>query len=325
MNAKQNALEIIRFGRPERVMTGAPCHVISYLGCNHENFEGRGHDQPVGTRWTDVWGTVWQKEQEGIMGFPQVHPLDEPSKLRAYQWPRGDDERIVGRICEQAKGWNAEEKFLAGSHRETLWEKCYMLVGMENMMVYFRSEPNYAREICQRVMDWDLTVAGHYLKLGIELANCGDDLGTQLGPLLGPEIFGEFLRPQYRRLFDLYKSRGVIINFHSCGKIDTVVEPLMDLGVHILNPVQATANDLDQLRARTQGRMCLSGGVSSATVHRGPVAAIEAEARQRMWQLGRQGGYFCGADQGLPFPKEHTDALSRAVEKYGQYPLQAPA
>ena len=30
---------------------------------------------------------------------------------------------------------------------DTLWEKAYMLVGMENMMVYFLSEPGFAREV----------------------------------------------------------------------------------------------------------------------------------------------------------------------------------
>ncbi len=41
-----------------------------------------------------------------------------------------------------------------------------------------------------------------------------------------------------------------------------------------------------------------------------------------MWQLGRDGGYFCGPDQGMPFPKAHVDALNQAVERYGRYPLE---
>jgi hypothetical protein len=40
--------------------------------------------------------------------------------------------------------------------------------------------------------------------------------------------------------------------------------------------------------------MALQGGVSSATIVKGPVEAIRAEVAQRLWQLGREGGYFCG-------------------------------
>jgi uroporphyrinogen decarboxylase len=325
MDAKENALRIIRFDRPKRIVTGAPAYGVHYRGCNHESYDDGGHNCPVGTTWTDVWGTVWRKELEGVMGFPQHHPLAEVDSLRTYQWPDPDDERICGRIYRMAEEFPGGELFLCGSHRETLWEKSYMLVGMEGLMTYLFTEPDYAREIFRRVMDFQLGVAKHYLAAGIELAALGDDLGTQLGPLLGERIVEEFLVPQYRRLFDLYKRNGVLIGFHSCGNIQSALETFMDLGVDVLNPVQATANDLGSVRAVTQGRMALQGAVSTATIMAGPVERIAAEARQRMWQLGREGGYFCGPDQGLPFPQAHVEALHQAVAEYGRYPLAPPS
>lgn len=332
MDARENALRIIRFDSPERVVSGPPTFGLAYFGCNHEGFDApHGHDCPVGTRWVDVWGTRWHKEHEGVMGFPRLHPLAEPSALAGYAWPDPDDERLCGRIYERAAefaagggGRTADGKLLAGSHRETLWEKSYMLVGMENMMAYFFAEPAYAREVLHRVMDFQLAVARHYAAVGVELASLGDDLGTQAGPLLGPEIVEEFLVPEYRRLFEFYKSRGVLVSFHSCGRIDSVLDVFLDLGVDVLNPVQATANDLDAVRARTRGRMALQGAVSTGAIMAGPVERIRREVRQRLWQLGRDGGYFCGPDQGMPFPPEHIAAVHEAIEAFGQYPLQPP-
>jgi uroporphyrinogen decarboxylase len=104
-----------------------------------------------------------------------------------------------------------------------------------------------------------------------------------------------------------------------------LLETLMELGVDILNPIQATANDLQQLRRATQGRMALQGGVSSATIVRGPVEVIRDEVAQRLWQLGREGGYFCGPDQGMPWPEAHIQALRDAVDELGTYPLRPPA
>jgi len=49
--------------------------------------------------------------------------------LRSYQWPDADDPRICGKINEKARDYPGGETFLAGSHRDTLWEKSYMLVG----------------------------------------------------------------------------------------------------------------------------------------------------------------------------------------------------
>jgi uroporphyrinogen decarboxylase len=99
----------------------------------------------------------------------------------------------------------------------------------------------------------------------------------------------------------------------------------MDLGVDVLNPVQATANDLQFVRERTQGRMALQGGISSGLVVAGPVERIRNEVRQRIQQLGQHGGYFCCPDQGMPWPEEHIQALREAVEEYGTYPLQEGA
>ena len=324
MTSKENALRIIRFDNPERIVTGPPRVGVAYYGCNHEPFEGVGPEGPVGTVWTTIWGYTMRKEQDGVMGFPQHHPLAHVEDLRTYAWPDPDDERLVGPVHEKAAEFADDDAFLSCSHRETLWEKAYMLVGMEDLMTYLFTEPNFAREVFARIMDFDLGMAKHYLDAGCAWAGLGDDLGTQKGPLLGPEIVEQFLVPEYRRLFDFYKAHDVLIGFHSCGRIDSVLETFMDLGVDVLNPVQATANDLELVRSKTAGRMALAGAVSSKTIYEGPVEAIEAEARQRMWQLGRKGGYFCSQDQGLPFPPEHLEALHRTVAEHGRYPLEEP-
>ena len=323
MNLRDNTLRILRFDHPESV-TGAPIHGLRYHGCDHQGYEGGGHHLPVGSVWTDIWGTIWHKEHPDVMGFPRGNPLADPKALKAYRWPDPDDPRICGTLDEQAKQYRPGDSFLGGAHRDTLWEKAYMLVGMENMMVCFYEEPAFAREVLHRIMDFQLGIARHYLKLGVEWIQAGDDLGTQIAPLISPPLVRQFLVPEYRRLFDLYRERGVIIEFHSCGHIEPFLEMFMELGINCLNPVQATANNLDRVRAATQGRLALSGGVSTDTIMKGPLERIVAEVRQRLWQLGRDGGYFCNPDQGMPFPPGHYEAFRAAVEQYGRYPLQPP-
>jgi len=326
VNAKENALEVIRFGDPEWVPGAAPVHAIHYLGCHHRSYDGTGgHDVPLGTRWTDIWGIVWHKEHEGVMGFPRGHPLaDLPRAIRRYRWPDPDDERLCSRVYQMAESWDAGETFLSGQHRDTLWEKSYMLVGMENLMCYLHTEPTAVRELFHRIMDFQLGMATHYLAVGVEMVGLGDDLGTQQGPLIPPEMVEDFLVPEYRRLFGLYRSRGVLIRFHSCGNIMRFLPMFMELGVDILDPIQASANDLDELRTVTQGRMALAGGVNSSVVYDGPSERIRTLVAERLWQLGRQGGYFCQQDQGLPYPEVHREALQSAVEELGRYPLRPP-
>ncbi len=71
MDNKANAIEIMNFGKPERIALGFPAHFTGYLGVNHEGFNGGGHHLPVGSWWTDIWGTGWHKEFPDVMGFPK--------------------------------------------------------------------------------------------------------------------------------------------------------------------------------------------------------------------------------------------------------------
>ena len=327
MNEKENALRTVQFDHPERVASWPPFHYVHYHECNHRGFdEGPtqlAHSNPVGAQWVDIWETKWHKLQPGnVMGLPIGNPLSEVASLKHYRWPDPHEQRICGSIYEMAESFADAYEFLTGDHRDTLWEKSYMLVGMENIMTYILAEPEFAREVFHRMMDFQLGIAEHCLDVGVELVLFCDDLGTQRGPLLGTQTVQAFLVPECRRLFRLYKDNGVLIGFHSCDKIEAFVGMFINLGVDILNPVQATANDLDKVRSLTQGRMALQGAVSSATVMDGPPNRIVREVRERIWQLGQNGGYFCSPDQGLPFPDEHREALNNAIAEYGQYPLE---
>ena len=322
MNPKENALRTIRFEEPAYIMRDPPGHWMTYTGCNHEGFQGGGHHLPVGSYWVDIWGTGWRREHEGVMGFPVVHPLaDLPQTIGAYHWPDPNDERICAKISQSIAGWDPDQEFLVGQHRDTLWEKAYMLVGMENLMIFLKTEPQAVRELFHRILDFQIGIAKHYLSLGIELAECGDDLGTQTGLLFSPRILHEFLVPEYRRLFSLYRDHNVFIEFHSCGHILPLIDTFIDLGIHILNPIQATANDLGKLRRITQNRMALHGGISSALLVSGPPKNIQDEVKLRIHQLGQQGGYFCAPDQGMPWPQEHEQAYLTALQRHGRYPF----
>ncbi len=325
MTERENVLEIIRFGKPAKVMAGIPMHAVDYFGCHHDGFDGGGHHLPMGSKWSDIWGTVWHREHEGVMGFPRGNPLANlVDDMKTYSWPDPDDERLCHVIDEKAGTWDKETMFLSGANRDTLWERTYMLCGMEEAMCLFHTEPNAMRELLHHIMDFQLGMARHYVKAGVEFANLGDDLGTQNALLLSPEIIAGFLVPEYRRLFQFYQAHGVLINFHSCGHILPIIDIFADLGVDVLNPIQTTANDVDELRRVTQGRMALMGGVNSAVIASGPIDAIRRETRTRLWQLGRNGGYFCRQDQRMPWPVEHYQAYQQTLEQFGNYPLQPP-
>ena len=324
-NIKQNTLKIINYDQPERIEVCVPMRPVSYLGCDHESLDivSQADKEASGT-WEDIWGTAFRFYPGGISETPIGHPLtDGVDALPGYRWPDPNDERLTGKIYQDLKGiTDPENGFITGLHRDLLWEKSYMLAGMENMMMWFIIEPELVKEIFHKIMDFQMGIAEHYLNAGVELVKFGDDLGGQTNALFSHEIFSEFILPEYRRIFDFYKQNNVLIYLHSCGNIHNFLEDYMDLGVDVLNPVQATANDLDWVRAKTQGRIALEGGVRSSIVMHGKETEVEQEVLTRMIQLGNAGGYFCKPDQTMPYPDNNYAKLVETVGLYGQYPLK---
>jgi len=313
-------LEVLRFGHPEYVPCSEtiPIKQIGFFGVNPED-----NRPPRAKTWTDLWQVRHEQMIDGVMPFPVYHPLEHLENWEDYTWPDPHDQELY----RQAKRAIADipkrnEIILAGSHRSTLLERSWKLVGMENLFTMMVMEPDRVKWLLRHIMDFQLGVAEEYVKLGIELAQLGDDFGTQQGLLLSPRFFKKFFKPEYERIIDFYKSRNILISFHSCGCIEELVDEFSDLGIDILNPVQAEANNLKLLREKTMGKITLQGAVSTRTLMQGTPGDVVREVKERILTLGQRGGYICGPDQHLPFPADNIKALIEAVEKYGVYPLK---
>lgn len=318
MTDREVFFNTVSFGKTDRLLYEKPVYGLVYMGVDHQGFGDEDHidgnNKPVGAEWTDIWGTGWKKEYPNIMGFPKVYPLADPSALSQYTWPDPDDERIYTRIYERKAGFHADmDKVLCGNHRDTLWERSYMLVGMESMMDYFYSEPEYARTILHEIMDFQLGIAEHYIKNGVEMVFFSDDLGCQDRLLLSPKITNEFLAPEYKRIFDFYRNKGVLVWFHSCGHVEPLLEFFIELGVSILNPIQATANDLHKVINVTKRRMALEGGINAKILMDGSDSDIQKAVKDAVEVLGAFGGYFPCLDHGLPFPSHAVEVFKNAV------------
>jgi hypothetical protein len=134
MNPKENALRIVRFDQPERVIGGLPGPTLAYGGCNHEGFAGGGHNLPAGSRWTDIWGTGWHKEHDGWMGYPNVRSvLSHVGLPEGFAIALGFKEYADGRCLRDAligrKGKH-DERIVPGPH--AFDGSCTSLSGMRS-------------------------------------------------------------------------------------------------------------------------------------------------------------------------------------------------
>ena len=116
---------------------------------------------------------------------------------------------------------------------------------------------------------------------------------------------------------------GKAVIFHSCGCVEEIVSDLAGIGVTMLNPVQARANDLARIkREASSGRMALEGGVDSHLLVIGAPEEIRRETLRVLRILAPGGGYILGPDQGMLWPEENYRAMVETAREFGRYPIQ---
>ena len=93
----------------------------------------------------------------------------------------------------------------------------------------------------------------------------------------------------------LVKESGAKFLFHSCGAIRPVIDDLIEIGVDILDPLQAAADGMDPqaLKDAHCDRLCLHGGICiQHLLPEGSPAEVRREVQRRLEILGAGGGYI---------------------------------
>jgi len=310
MNLKDNYLAAVRFGQPDHVpLANEP--VI-------HSFELEGNFRME--NWTDLWGVRWEVGLEGTVPFPKGNPLPSLDELSDYAFPSadrlvfGDDMRDGLRLVDRG------EQIVIGHLMYLLFERAWAIMGMDNFLAALITHPPEAHAFLHGIATFAREVFDRYLELGVDGVSFSEDLGSQRALMISPAMFREFILPEYVFCFERVLRERKMVMFHSCGCIDAIAADLAGIGVTVLNPIQARANDLPKVKRETFGRMALNGGIDTSVLALGTPEDVRREVIRIMDILKSGGGYICGPDQSIPgIPPENVDALWQTAREVGRY------
>jgi uroporphyrinogen decarboxylase len=275
--------------------------------------------------WTDGWGVGWRVTLAEFVPFPKVNPLPSLDRLAEYVCPDPGVLTMGEPMRATLERPDRERLFITGQLTYLMFERAWALMGMEECLMAFHTHPQEMHELLGRIADYDLRVFERYLELGVDGISFSEDLGSQRALMMSPGIFREFILPQYKRCFEPVLGAGKVVRFHSCGCVQEIVPDLAGIGVTMLNPVQARANDLPRFKADAMaGHMALEGGVDSHLLVIGAPDEVRRETLRVMSILAPNGGYVLGPDQGMLWPAENYRAMVDTARQYGRYPLDLP-
>ena len=311
LSIKENYLEAINYGSPEYVP----------MACEELWHSIRLDGAGIYYNTTDSFGVFWESAADGTVPFPKGNPLkDLKRQLSDYKFPSPDSLVMNPDTLDYIKTIDRSKYLINGDMIYFCFERVWALMGMETFFSALFEFPDEVRYVLHEIAKYARGIFDRYLELGVDSISFSEDLGSQRALMISPKHFREFFIPEYKYAFENVLKEGKIINFHSCGCVDEIVRDLAEIGVKILNPIQARANDLYKIKSDVSDKMALCGGIDTHMILTGSPDEVKAEVIRVMEILKPGGGYICSTDQYFPnMPEENIYTLWKTAKEVGRY------
>jgi uroporphyrinogen decarboxylase len=263
--------------------------------------------------YEDEFGLVWDRTVDADIGIPR--PFVTPENLDGIRWP---DPRRAGRFDELGENIRRyPERFHVMSLDFSLYERAWGLRGLENMYLDMVQRPDFTEALLDRVLDFNLKVieAGLEACPEVDAVYFGDDFGSQTGVPIGVERWRCLLKPRLAKQYRAVRSAGKLVSIHSCGKVDEILDDLVEIGVNLFNPFQPEVTDVPEVFRAYRGRLAFWGGISTQKLL--PYASVEEVERQidTLLEMGKDGGYVIAPAHATPgdAKAENMQAMLRRI------------
>jgi uroporphyrinogen decarboxylase len=277
---------------------------VTYMHMQHFGF---GTEDLGGGRRRDAFGVV---HTAGNL----MHIVDRPLKqasMNGYRWP--DPVRIADWDAMCATATQADESYRCMGLGFGLFERAWLMRGMENLLVDMIENPGFVEDLLDGVLEFhvrvlDITVA----RVPIEAYFGGDDWAGQRGLLMSPALWRRFIKPRLRVLVERCHRHGLPMISHSCGNVLPLADELIEIGMDGLESLQPEATDLRQLKEKAAGRMVLVGGLGvQSTLQFATPGEVRARTRELIQMMGAGGGYVLAPSKPLDrsMPPENVRAF----------------
>lgn len=278
----------------------------------------------------DMWGVHrrWiEHETGGYWDFCDF-PLQDATLEDVEKWPMPSPDDFDYSRIEQASKDRSEYAISCGDAGVgDVINSTGMIRGMEQTLVDLMLEEPAGLTYIDRRANVYLEVINRTLeaaKGGIDFLWLGEDLGTQIAPMVSLDLFRAQIAPRHQKFIDLAKSYDIPVMIHTCGCSSWAYDDFAEMGVNVVDTLQPEATDMAPayLKEKFGDRLAFHGCISTAgPVATGTVEEAVKDAKEIMDIMMPGGGYsFAPTHQFQDnSPTENVVAVYKAAFEYGRY------
>ncbi len=278
----------------------------------------------------DNWGIHrrWIEHETGGYDDFCDFPLQNATEEDIAKWPMPSpddfDYSVVAEACRKNREYGVHG---GGAGLGDIINSNGMLRSMEQTLVDLITDDPAGLLLARRRTEINLEIARRTLeaaKGGIDCLWMGEDLGTQISPIVSLELYRRNIRPLHQKFVDLAKSFNIPVIIHTCGSSSWVYEDFIKMGIRGVDTLQPEAKNMEPeyLKRTFGGRLVFHGCISTAgPVANGSVADVVAYCRRTLEIMMPGGGYSFAPTHCLQdnSPTENVVAMYDTARKYGKY------
>ena len=284
---------------------------------NNYAMEGIVHDADGG-RHEDWWGIRWVKQYgfNQIERFPLVGATRE--QVLAYRFPMARFEELLGLMLPVVR--ERGDCWLGCDVSPCVFEMYWRLRGMEDAMLDIGGDPELADAMFARCADFSIALGeAACRRYPLDWYWTGDDVSGQHGMMLSPRSWRALVKPHLARVFAVGLDRGLPVAYHCCGALRPIIGDLVEMGLGVLNPVQANCPGMDALELKREfgSHIAFMGGVDTQyLLPNGTPTEVRRRTRQLLDGMTADGGgYILAASHTISpeTPDENIFAMYEAA------------
>ena len=194
------------------------------------------------------------------------HDAEDMEDL-VFDWP-DPAAYIDAAECRRRVEMAPEGKTVLGILWSAHFQDTCAAFGMETALMNMIAAPELYEAVNKKVLEFYLKANRIFYEATrgkLHAVLIGNDMGSQRGLMISPELVRRFVIPGCRRLAEQAHSYGLKVIYHSCGAISDIIPDLIDAGVDIIHPIQALAAGMEPegLKEKFGDRVSFCGGVDT--------------------------------------------------------------
>jgi uroporphyrinogen decarboxylase len=173
--------------------------------------------------------------------------IEDCGEVGKFKWPN-PKEHMDARECAKAVAAIPDDYAALGVMWSAHFQDACAAFGMENALMTMLSAPEMFDAVISRIVRFYLEANAIFYEAGakrLDAVLIGNDLGSQTGLMLSPDLIRRFVLPGTKLLVDQAKSYGFKVMHHSCGGVREIIPDLIDIGVDVIHPIQVLAAGME--------------------------------------------------------------------------------